>query len=47
MAHPLNLVPLSRIEELVEELKLEKHPEGGFYSETYRSNLKTEDKNGI
>ena len=40
MAHHLNLVPLSRIEELVKELKLEKHPEGGFYSETYRSALK-------
>ena len=47
MAHPLNLVPLSRIEELVKELKLEKHPEGGFYSETYRSGHKTEDKNGV
>lgn len=27
----------TRIEELVEKLKLIPHPEGGFYSETYRS----------
>lgn len=28
---------MSSIEELVDSLKLEPHPEGGFYKETYRS----------
>ena len=47
MAQPLNLDPLNRIEELVHDLKLSKHPEGGFYAETYRSALKTENCSGI
>ncbi|MDB3904866.1 cupin domain-containing protein [Crocinitomicaceae bacterium] len=38
---------MNRIEELVKELNLIKHPEGGFYAENYRSKLKTEDNNGI
>ena len=47
MAHHLNLAQLNRIDELVKELNLEKHPEGGFYAENYRSEHKTEDKNGV
>ena len=38
---------MSRVDEIVKELKLSKHPEGGFYAETYRSELKTEDKSGV
>ncbi len=36
---------ISRKEELIEELRLKPHPEGGYYSETYRSKgiIKTED----
>ncbi len=29
----------ARVNELIEKLKLHPHPEGGFYSETYRSNM--------
>jgi uncharacterized protein len=29
----------TRIQELVEKLQLKAHPEGGYYSETYRSDL--------
>lgn len=47
MAHHLKLAQLNRIDELVKELNLEKHPEGGFYAENYRSEHKTEDKNGV
>lgn len=47
MAHHLNQAPLNRIDELVKELHLKKHPEGGFYAENYRSKLKTEDENGV
>lgn len=35
-----------RIDFLVEELNLLPHPEGGFYSETYRSTLKTPTSQG-
>lgn len=35
----------NRIEYLIEKLGLQKHPEGGFYAETYRSNDKIEDIN--
>lgn len=31
----------NRVQELVEKLHLKPHPEGGYYSETYRSNLGT------
>lgn len=31
----------TRIQELVEKLQLKPHPEGGYYSETYRSGLDT------
>ena len=37
----------NRISQLVNTLKLEKHPEGGFYSETYRSTLSTANKKGV
>jgi uncharacterized protein len=47
MAHHLNLVQLNRIDELVKELDLQKHPEGGFYSENYRSDIKTKDNSGV
>ena len=29
----------ARVNELIEKLKLHPHPEGGFYSETYRSDM--------
>ena len=47
MGQHLNPVPLNRIEELVKELDLQKHPEGGFYSENYRSDIKTKDNSGV
>jgi predicted cupin superfamily sugar epimerase len=31
----------NRVQELVEKLNLKAHPEGGYYSETYRSDLVT------
>lgn len=37
----------NRIQELVKTLKLESHPEGGFYSETYRSTEKAENNKGV
>ena len=37
----------NRISQLLNTLKLEKHPEGGFYSETYRSTLSTANKKGV
>lgn len=37
---------MDRIEELIEKLNLRPHPEGGFYSETYRSSLGIETNNG-
>lgn len=37
----------NRISQLVNTLKLEKHPEGGFYSETYRSAQSTANKKGV
>jgi hypothetical protein len=37
----------NRIKTLVDVLKLEKHPEGGFYSETYRSEVKTANEAGV
>ena len=37
----------NRINQLVNTLKLEKHPEGGFYSETYRSAQRTANKKGV
>ena len=47
MGQHLNPVPLNRIEELVKELDLQKHPEGGFYAENYRSDIKTKDNSGV
>ena len=47
MAQPSNLDPLNRIDELIRDLGLSKHPEGGFYAETYRSTVKTEKLNGV
>lgn len=35
-----------RVKELIEKYKLQPHPEGGFYSETYRSSDMVETKNG-
>lgn len=35
-----------RIKELIEKYKLQPHPEGGFYSETYRSSEMVDTKNG-
>jgi predicted cupin superfamily sugar epimerase len=35
----------NRIEYLIKKLGLQKHPEGGFYAETYRSNDKIENIN--
>ncbi|WP_373522217.1 cupin domain-containing protein [Aquiflexum sp.] len=37
---------MDRIKELTEKLNLQPHPEGGFYSETYRSSLGIETDNG-
>ncbi|OUT71607.1 MAG: cupin [Crocinitomicaceae bacterium TMED16] len=37
----------NRIDVLIDTLKLEKHPEGGFYSETYRSTQSTANKEGV
>jgi uncharacterized protein len=36
-----------RIAELVKTLGMKAHPEGGFYSETYRSDSEIESENGI
>lgn len=36
----------TRIQELVEKLNLKPHPEGGYYSETYRSELSLITKSG-
>jgi len=36
-----------RIQELVKNLDLKAHPEGGYYSETYRSGLELETKEGF
>ncbi len=36
----------ARIQELVEQLKMNSHPEGGFYAETYRSNAELETSAG-
>ena len=47
MDQHLNPVLLNRIEELVKELDLKKHPEGGFYAENYRSDMKTKDNSGV
>ena len=47
MAQHLNPDPLNRIDELIRDLELSKHPEGGFYTETYRSTVKTETLNGV
>ena len=38
---------MNRIDEIVKELNLQSHPEGGFYSENYRSEINTEDKRGV
>ena len=38
---------MSRKRDIIKELKLLKHPEGGYYAETYCSTIKTEDKNGV
>lgn len=35
-----------RVGELVETLSMKAHPEGGFYSETYRAEAEIETKNG-
>lgn len=35
----------SRVKELIEKLNLIEHPEGGYYSETYRSEINLKDKN--
>ena len=35
----------ARVKELIENLKLQPHPEGGFYSETYRSDIQISDLN--
>ena len=35
-----------RIQELIEILSLQAHPEGGFYGETFRSDLKVNHPNG-
>ena len=47
MGQHLNPVLLNRIKELVKELDLQKHPEGGFYSENYGSDIKTKDNSGV
>jgi predicted cupin superfamily sugar epimerase len=36
-----------RIKELVEKLHLKAHPEGGYYSETYRSGMDLKTKEGV
>lgn len=33
------------IDKIIEELKMQPHPEGGFYSETYKSELSVEGQN--
>lgn len=33
---------MNRIERLVQNLKMQPHPEGGFFAETYRSELRTD-----
>ncbi len=33
--------------EIIKHLNLQPHPEGGFYSETYRSNLQINNENGL
>lgn len=38
---------LDRVKELVENLELQPHPEGGFYKETYRSDLVVENYDGL
>lgn len=38
---------MSRVDEIRKDLNLIKHPEGGYYSETYHSEIRTEDKNGV
>jgi uncharacterized protein len=35
----------ARVNELIEKLRLQPHPEGGFYSETYRSDIQIPDLN--
>ena len=37
----------NRISSIVDTLNLKKHPEGGFYSETYRSAQKTANEEGV
>ena len=39
--------PSNRINIIIDTLKLEKHPEGGYYSETYRSTKKTSNKEEV
>ncbi len=39
------MTPLTKVEEIIEKLELQKHPiEGGYFSETYRSPLKIDCK---
>jgi len=38
---------LNRIDDIIKELDLTEHPEGGYYGETYRSKYKTENKKGV
>lgn len=38
---------MNRIDDIIKELALIEHPEGGYYSETYRSQHKTEDQKGV
>ena len=38
---------MNRIEDIIKELDLTEHPEGGYYGETYRSQYKTEDQKGV
>ena len=35
----------ARVNELIDKLRLQPHPEGGFYSETYRSDIQIPDLN--
>jgi uncharacterized protein len=37
---------LPRVNQLIEKLNLQAHPEGGFYAEVYRSPLELETQNG-
>ena len=37
----------NRIKSLIDTLQLTKHPEGGFYAETYRSKKKTADNESV